>query len=56
MEIHRLPARSDNYIFVLRDPNSATAAVVAPADAPPVLNKLRDLYAQLVAIFNTHHQ
>ncbi|MGD1895820.1 MAG: hydroxyacylglutathione hydrolase [Phormidesmis sp.] len=55
MEIHRLPARSDNYIFVLRDPNSATAAVDDPADAPPVLNKLRELNAQLVAIFNTHH-
>lgn len=55
MDIYRLPARSDNYIFVLHDAQSKTAAVVDPADAPPVLNKLRELDAELVAIFNTHH-
>lgn len=55
MEIYRLPARSDNYIFVLHNPADNTAAVVDPADAPPVLQKLKDLGATLVAIFNTHH-
>ncbi|MEL7071139.1 MAG: hydroxyacylglutathione hydrolase [Cyanobacteria bacterium J06581_3] len=55
MKIYRLPARSDNYIFVLHDAESDTAAVVDPADAPPVLAKLNELGAQLVAIFNTHH-
>ncbi len=55
MEIYRLPARSDNYIFVLHDPADGTAAVVDPADAPPVLDKLTQLGATLTAIFNTHH-
>ncbi|MEO1791408.1 MAG: hydroxyacylglutathione hydrolase [Cyanobacteria bacterium J06629_19] len=55
MEIYRLPVRSDNYIFILYDPATLTAAVVDPADAPPVLAKLDALGATLVAIFNTHH-
>ena len=55
MDIYRLPARSDNYIFVLHNPADNTAAVVDPADAPPVLAKLDDLGATLVTIFNTHH-
>lgn len=55
MQIHRLPAFSDNYIFVLHDPEQGIAAVVDPADPKPVLEKLQDLDAELVAIFNTHH-
>ncbi len=55
MKIYRLPARSDNYIFVLYDPTDSTAAVVDPADAPPVLQKLEELGATLTTIFNTHH-
>jgi len=55
MHIYRLPVRSDNYIFLLHNPDDATAAVVDPADAPPVLDKLAALGAKLVAIFNTHH-
>ena len=55
MKIYRLPARSDNYIFLLHSPEAGTAAVVDPADAPPVLQKLDELGAELVAIFNTHH-
>lgn len=55
MEIYRLPARSDNYIFVLYNPDDGTAAVVDPADAPPVLDLLKHLQAKLIAIFNTHH-
>ncbi|KPQ36955.1 MAG: hydroxyacylglutathione hydrolase [Phormidesmis priestleyi Ana] len=55
MDIYRLPARADNYIFVLHNPVDHTAAVVDPADAPPVLDKLAELGATLVAIFNTHH-
>lgn len=53
--VHRLPALSDNYIFLLHDPDSQTAAVVDPAEAQPVLACLKELQANLVAIFNTHH-
>ncbi|NJO79051.1 MAG: hydroxyacylglutathione hydrolase [Cyanobacteria bacterium RM1_2_2] len=55
MQIHRLPALSDNYIFLLHDPIRHIAAVVDPAEANPVLQQLQTLQADLVAIFNTHH-
>jgi hydroxyacylglutathione hydrolase len=55
MEVKRLPALSDNYIFVLYDPQQKVAATVDPAEAKPVLKLLKDLDAELVAIFNTHH-
>ncbi|NMF59858.1 hydroxyacylglutathione hydrolase [Pseudanabaena yagii] len=55
MQIYRLPVLSDNYVFVLHDPASKTAAVVDPAVAEPVLAKLEELDVTLVAIFNTHH-
>lgn len=55
MQIHRLPARHDNYIFLLFDPDHKIAAVVDPTESTPVLAKLQSLNAELVAIFNTHH-
>jgi hydroxyacylglutathione hydrolase len=55
MQIYRIPALSDNYIFLLHDVNQGIAAVVDPAEARPVLKKLEELGAELVAIFNTHH-
>lgn len=53
MQIHRLNAWSDNYIFLLQD--GSNAAVVDPTEAQPVLRMLNQLGATLVAIFNTHH-
>lgn len=55
MQIHRLPVLSDNYVFLLHDAATHTAAVVDPAVARPVLAKLKALDATLVSIFNTHH-
>jgi hydroxyacylglutathione hydrolase len=55
MQVYRLPALSDNYIFLLHDPARNVAAVVDPAEAGPVLQKLQELGASLTAIFNTHH-
>lgn len=55
MKIHRIPALSDNYIFLLHDVQKQTAAVIDPGDAQPVLQLLERLGAELVAIFNTHH-
>ncbi|MFH7244561.1 MAG: hydroxyacylglutathione hydrolase [Spirulina sp.] len=55
MDIHRLRAFHDNYIFVLHHPATNQAAVVDPGDATPVLNWLDQHHANLVAIFNTHH-
>jgi hydroxyacylglutathione hydrolase len=55
MEVIRIPALSDNYIFLLLDRDRNIAAVVDPAEAAPVLAELAKTQAQLVAIFNTHH-
>ena len=55
MQVYRLNALFDNYIFLLYDSTTQTAAVVDPAEAEPVLLKLAELGAELVAIFNTHH-
>ncbi len=55
MQIYRISALSDNYIFLLHDAARQIAAVVDPAEARPVLQKLEELGAKLVAIFNTHH-
>ena len=55
MQVYRLNALSDNYIFVLHDPQQQKAAVVDPATAAPVRRCLEKLGARLVAIFNTHH-
>lgn len=55
MDIVRIPVLFDNYVFILHDPVSRTAAVVDPAIAPPISEFLTQQQAQLVAIFNTHH-
>ncbi|MBE9019689.1 hydroxyacylglutathione hydrolase [Chroococcidiopsis sp. CCALA 051] len=55
MQVIRLNALSDNYIFLLYEPQQNIAAVVDPAEAEPVLKQLQQLGAELVAIFNTHH-
>ncbi len=55
MQIYQLPVLSDNYLFILHDSVRNRAGVVDPSEAIPVLRKLQDLNAELVAIFNTHH-
>lgn len=55
MHVYLLPALSDNYFFLLHDSQDNIAAVVDPASAEPLLPRLAELGAQLVAIFNTHH-
>jgi hydroxyacylglutathione hydrolase len=55
MQVYCLPAFSDNYIFLLHDRDRSIAAVVDPAEPRPVLQKLKQLGVDLVAIFNTHH-
>ena len=55
MQIYRIPALSDNYIFLIHDPQKNVAAVVDPGVAQLVLQKLEELGAELVTIFNTHH-
>ncbi|MDJ0633560.1 MAG: hydroxyacylglutathione hydrolase [Xenococcaceae cyanobacterium MO_188.B29] len=55
MKITRIPVLSDNYVFVLFEEEQKIAAVVDPAVAEPVLQYVKEIDAELIAIFNTHH-
>ena len=55
MQVFRLEALSDNYIFLLYNRTQNIAAVVDPAEAEPVLKQLAELKALFVAIYHTHH-
>lgn len=55
MDIHLIPAFSDNYIYLLRDPASGAVGVVDPGDAAPVTAELERRGWRLTTILNTHH-
>jgi hydroxyacylglutathione hydrolase len=55
MNIEIIPAFSDNYVYLLRDPDTDAVGVVDPGDAGPVLAALDRLGWRLTHIFNTHH-
>lgn len=53
MQVHVLPALSDNYIFVLMKDDKT--AVVDPGEAGPVIDFLTKEERKLDLILNTHH-
>ena len=53
LQIITLPARQDNYIWLLK--KGQHALVVAPGDAAPVIERLQQLQLDLDAILLTHH-
>lgn len=55
LDIHRIPALKDNYLWLIREPETGAVAVVDPAEAAPVEAKLRALGWTLTHILNTHH-
>ena len=55
MEIVQLPVLTDNYIYLIHDPDSGDTAAVDPALAQPVLDVLDDKGWSLKYILNTHH-
>jgi hydroxyacylglutathione hydrolase len=55
VDIYRLAALRDNYIYLLHDRGSNQAMAVDPGDAMPVLQQLDRLGATLSAILTTHH-
>lgn len=55
MEILRLPVLRDNYVFVLVNRAEASAAVVDPADAAPVMALLEQQGLSLQVVLQTHH-
>jgi glyoxylase-like metal-dependent hydrolase (beta-lactamase superfamily II) len=54
LEIVRIPALSDNYIWLVHDPESAETMVVDPAVAEPVLAEADRRGWAITAIWNTH--
>ncbi|MEE2661639.1 MAG: hydroxyacylglutathione hydrolase [Pseudomonadota bacterium] len=55
LEIHQIPTRSDNYVYLLRESSSGNAAVVDPSDATPVLDTLEMFGWSLTHVLATHH-
>ncbi|AFY39612.1 Hydroxyacylglutathione hydrolase [[Leptolyngbya] sp. PCC 7376] len=55
MEIIRLPAFHDNYIFILGDRSVGQAVAVDPGDGKVALTYLQQENLQLTAILITHH-
>lgn len=54
LEIVRIPALSDNYIWLAHDPASGETMVVDPAQADPVLAEAERRGWRITAIWNTH--
>ncbi len=55
LEIHQIPVWDDNYVYLARDPETGSTAVVDPADAEPVLAAARAKGWSITHILNTHH-
>jgi len=55
LTVIQLPVLTDNYIYLLHDPESEETAAVDPALAEPVLDALAKRNWTLTYILNTHH-
>jgi len=55
VDVTAIPVLSDNYVFALLEPRGATAALVDPGEAEPVLEFLERRTLALEAILVTHH-
>ena len=55
LEVVLVPARSDNYVYLLHDADSGATAVVDPGEAAPVLAALEARGWKPTHILNTHH-
>ena len=54
LEIVRIPVLSDNYVWLVHEPESGETMVVDPAVAPPVLAKAEEQGWKITQIWNTH--
>ena len=55
LQIERVPALQDNYLWLVREPKSGLVAIVDPADPVPVRAALKRKGWTLTHILNTHH-
>jgi len=54
LEVARIPALSDNYIWLAHEPESGETAVIDPAEPEPVLAEAARRGWQITQIWNTH--
>ena len=54
LEVVRVPALSDNYIWLVHEPESGETMVVDPAEAAPVLSAVEARGWRIGQIWNTH--
>ena len=54
VEVIRIPALSDNYIWLMHDEASGESVVIDPAEAEPVLKAAADRGWTITQIWNTH--
>ncbi len=55
LEIHAIPALTDNYVYLVRESESGAVAAVDPSVASTVSAALKKLGWRLTHILNTHH-
>ena len=55
LEIRQLRALRDNYVWLLRDPDTGATGVVDPSEPGPVFGALAETGWKLTHILNTHH-
>ena len=54
VEIAQVPVLSDNYVYLIHDPDSGRTAVVDPAVGPPVMEAAEQRGWTITDIWNTH--
>ena len=55
LDIVRIPVLNDNYVWLMREPQSGAVAVVDPSVAGPVLAEAEKRRWKITHILNTHH-
>src|SRR5688572_8922462 len=55
LEIVQIPVLQDNYVYLLREPDTASVAVVDPAVSDAVEAELDRRQWRLTHVLNTHH-
>lgn len=55
LEIVQIPVLTDNYLYLVHDPESGDTAIVDPAVEGPVVDVLEEKGWSLTHIINTHH-
>lgn len=55
LQIEQVPVLSDNYVYLIHDPDTGCCACVDPAVSAPVKSRLDELGWRLTHILNTHH-